>query len=284
MERSGENNRATLRLIACASFACLSFELALMRAFSISLSYHFAFMVLSIAMLGIGDSGTAISIFPGLKDISRIPRYGIMLAISIPASYLLANAVPFDPARLSWDRAQIFAVSLYHIILCVPFFCFGLIVSTAYASMSRKANAIYTSDLLGAGAGALAMAWLLSLGGPETSVFLVSSLIGAGLLFQAGRKTRIASVLVLAVNLAVFLMQPVFIQPRISPYKPFPLALQFPGAEHMRTAYSPYARVDLFRSPAVRSAPGLSFTYLAPLPEQTGIAVDAGDIYAITGE
>src|SRR4030065_1949636 len=105
MERSGENNRATLRLIACASFAALSFELALMRAFSISPSYHFAFSVLSIAMLGIGASGTALSVFPGLNDLRRVPLYGLMLGVSIPASYLLANAALFDPARLSWDRA-----------------------------------------------------------------------------------------------------------------------------------------------------------------------------------
>ncbi|MEK6699142.1 MAG: hypothetical protein AABZ10_08890 [Nitrospirota bacterium] len=282
MERSGENNRATLRLIVYASFACLSFELALMRAFSISLSYHFAFMVLSIAMLGIGASGTALSVFPGLNDLRRVPLYGLMLGVSIPASYLLANAVPFDPARLSWDRAQLFAVSLYYLILCVPFFCFGLIVSTAYASMSREANAIYASDLLGAGAGALAMAWLLSLGGPETSVFLVSSLLAAALLYRANGKTRLISALLLVFNTAILSLHPAFIQPRISPYKPFALALQFPEAALISTAYSPYARVDLFKSPMVRFAPGLSFTYLDPLPKQTGIAVDAGDIYAIT--
>ncbi len=275
---------AILPLIFIASFSGLSYEIALMRAFSISLWYHFAFMVISIAMLGIGASGTMLSVFPGLKSVRKIPRYALMLAVSIPASYLLANAVPFDPARLSWDRIQMLYISLYYVILCVPFFCFGLIVSTAYAAMTRETNTIYASDLLGAGAGALAMVWLLSLGGPEKSVFIVSSLIGAGLLFHVDRKMRTASVLVLAVNMAVLFMQPACIQPRISPYKPFALALQFPGAEHMRTAYSAYARIDLFKSPAVRFAPGLSFTYLAPLPEQTGIAVDAGDIYAITGE
>ncbi len=282
MERSRENSRTILRLIVYASFAGLSFELALMRAFSISLSYHFAFMVLSIAMLGIGASGTALSVFPGLNDLRRVPLYGLLLGVSIPASYLLANAVPFDPARLSWDRAQLFAVSLYYIILCVPFFCFGLIVSTAYASMSRKANAIYASDLLGAGAGALAMAWLLSLGGPETSVFLISSLLAAGLLYRVGGKTRLLSALLLVLNIAVLFLHPAFIRPRISPYKPFALALRFPEATLINTAYSPYARVDLFKSPMVRFAPGLSFTYLDPLPKQTGIAVDAGDIYAIT--
>jgi hypothetical protein len=60
--------------------------------------------------------------------------------------------------------------------------------------------------------------------------------------------------------------------------------LQFPEAKLLGTAYSPYARVDLFTSPAVRFAPGLSFTYLDPLPNQTGIAIDAGEIHAMTDE
>lgn len=284
MERFRENSRSFLTLIFSASLAGLSFEIALLRIFSISLWYHFAFMVISIAMLGIAASGTVLAVFPGMKDIRRVPRYGLLLAISIPASYLLANAVPFDPARLSWDRLQLLAISLYYIILCIPFFWFGLIVSIAYAARSEEANAIYASDLLGAGAGALAMVWLLSLGGPETSVFIISTLLATALLSSADRKTRTASLLLITVDLAVLFMHPQFIQPRISPYKPFSLALQFPGAEHLGTAYSPYARVDLFTSPAVRFAPGLSFTHLEPLPKQTGLAIDAADLHAITDE
>jgi hypothetical protein len=284
MWKYGDENRAFLRLIFNASFASLSYEIALMRAFSISLWYHFAFMVISIAMLGIGASGTVLSVIPNLKDIRRVPRYALMLALSIPASYVLANAIPFDLARLSWDRIQILFISLYYVILCIPFFCFGLIVSTAYSTMSPEATAIYASDLLGAGAGAIAMAWLLSLGGPETSVFIISSLLATGLLYQVDRKTRTVSAVLLSLNMAVLFMHPTVIQPRISPYKPFALALQFPGAELLGTEYSPYSRVDLFKSPAVRFAPGLSFTYLEPLPEQTGVAVDAGDIYAMTDD
>jgi hypothetical protein len=255
-----------------------------MRVFSISLWYHFAFMVVSIAMLGIGASGTALSVFPGLKDLRRVPHYGLMLAVGIPASYLCANAVPFDPARLSWDRMQLLAVSLYYVVLCVPFFFFGLIVSTVYSAMAREANAIYASDLLGAGAGAIAMAWLLSLGGPEVSVFLVSALLATGLVGLTGGKMRLAALLLLVMNMAVLYLHPAFILPRISPYKPYALALQFPGAERLGTSYSPYARVDLFKSPAIRFAPGLSFTYLEPLPAQTGIAVDASELYAMTDE
>jgi hypothetical protein len=284
MEPDRNSDRAIVRLIFAASLASLSYELALMRIFSISLWYHFAFMVISIAMLGIAASGTALSLFPSLKNIRRIPLYSFLLAAGMPASYLLANAVPFDPARLSWDWTQLFDLSLYYLMLSVPFFCFGLIVSAAYSAMPRATNAIYASDLAGAGGGAIAMVWLLSLGGPEMTVFTLSTLLLTGLLHRTRWRLRALALLLIAVNMTILFLHPAFIKPRISPYKPFALFLQFPGAKLLGTAYSPYARVDLFTSPAVRFAPGLSFTYLDPLPNQTGLAIDAGEIHAMTDE
>ena len=284
MQPDRNSDRAMMRLIFAASLASLSYELALMRIFSISLWYHFAFMVISIAMLGIAASGTVLALFPGMKDIRKVPLYGLMLAAAIPASYLLANAVPFDPTRLSWDWTQLFDLSLYYLILSVPFFCFGLIVSTAYATMPHGANAIYASDLAGAGAGALAMVWLLSTGGPEMSVFIIATLLLTGLIYWTGWKIRALALVLIAMNMTVLFIHPTFIKPRLSPYKPFSLALQFPNAKLLGTAYSPYARIDLFKSPAIRFAPGLSFTYLDPLPNQTGIAIDAGEIHAMTDE
>ncbi len=58
MEPSGDH-RNVLRLVFAASLASLSYELALMRSFSISLWYHFAFMPVGLLMglpfpLGIG--------------------------------------------------------------------------------------------------------------------------------------------------------------------------------------------------------------------------------------
>ncbi len=284
MERNRGDSRTVLGLIFAASFASLAYELALIRIFSISLWYHFAFMVISIAMLGIGASGTVLWVFPSLRVLRLIPRYALMLSVILPASYLLANAIPFDPARLAWDKLQILALGLFYLILAVPFFFFGLIVSTAYSALSQEAHTIYAADLAGAGAGALAMVWLLSLGGPETSVFLVSTLLASRLLYQTGWKVRIISLLVIAVSLLILYLKPSFIQPRISPYKPFAVAMQHPGAKLLATAYSPYCRIDLFKSPAARFAPGLSLTYLDPLPDQTGIAVDGGDIYAVTDD
>jgi hypothetical protein len=274
--------RRLLLLIFLSSLSCLAYELALIRIFSITLWYHFAFMVISIAMLGIGASGTMLAVAPALRDLRRVPMYGLLLGFGLPLSYLLANAVPFDPAKLSWDPLQVLNIGLYYLVLSGPFFCFGLIVSTTFSTLQEYPGSIYASDLLGAGTGSFLMFWLLSRGGPEQSVFLVSLLISTGLLFLARGAVRQAALLLLALDVAVLALQPQFIEPRMSPYKPLPVALQFPGAEHLKTYTSPYARVDLFKSPAVRFAPGLSLRYLAPLPAQTGLAVDGGDIHAIT--
>ncbi|MBU4320355.1 MAG: hypothetical protein KJ739_04625, partial [Nitrospinae bacterium] len=62
-----EKSRSILPLIFFVSLSSLAYEITLMRIFSISLWYHFAFMVISIAMLGIAASGTLLSVYPKLK-------------------------------------------------------------------------------------------------------------------------------------------------------------------------------------------------------------------------
>ncbi len=279
-----EKERSILPVIFVVSLASLAYEITLTRIFSISLSYHFAFMVISIAMLGIAASGTLLSVYPHLKDPEKIPFYVLSLCISLPVSYLLMNMIPFDPARLSWDRYQIFYLSLYYFILSSPFLSFGLVISTALATMTKATGHIYAADLSGAGIGSLLILWLLSSGGPAQAVFLISALVTIMLCVYSRTWIRYAACFLLLINVIALYLQPQFIETRISPYKPLEAALRFLGAEHLKTYYSPFTRIDLFRSPAARFAPGLSLKYLEDLPQQTGIAIDASDIYAITSD
>jgi hypothetical protein len=282
MKREQERFRGLYLLIAAVSFSSLVFELSLLRVFSITLWHHFAFMVICIAMLGIGASGTALAVFPGLKDLRRIPHYALLFAVSLPASYLAANSIPFDPARLSWDRLQLVFIALYSLALSVPFLFFGMTMAAAFSGLSANSGAVYASDLLGAGAGSLTVLLLLSLGSPETAVLAASCLAAAAVLAAGERSLRAAAAALIVLNSALLMLQPDFILPRMSPYKPLQVALSFPGAEHLGAYHSPYARVDTFRSPAVHFAPGLSLTYLEPLPRQIGIAVDGGALDAVS--
>lgn len=277
-----EGPRRLRVLIFVLSCSCLVFELSLLRTFSIALWYHFAFMVISIAMLGLGASGTFLSLVPGMRELRHIPLYALLFALSLPLSYIAANAIPFDPAQLAWETAQALWIGVYYLALAVPFFLFGCVMSTAYGSLSGQASSLYASDLLGAGVGSIAVLLLLSLGGPELAVLCASCLAAGAVLLVSRGPLRLLAVAAAAFALALALFRPSFIEPRMSPYKPLSFALSLPGAELTGTWYRPYGRVDSFRSPAVRFAPGLSLGYAAPLPRQTGIAVDGGSIEAVT--
>lgn len=269
----------TVFLVSCAA---LMFEISLTRIFSIHLSYHFAFMIISIAMLGIGSAGTLLSIYPKLKNISNINLYAVLTGISIIVCYIVSNRIPFEPVELLWNRMQVFYVALYYLVLSIPFFFAGILIVTAFSMLSEKSGLIYGSDLLGAGLGSLAVIGLLNFAAPEYSVLTASTICFIAAFVIGGKKTRLFTPVLAAIILLLFFIHPDFINVRISPYKSLSLALKYPGAEHLKTYYNSFSRIDTLKSPAVRFAPGLSLSYLEPLPEQIGISVDGDELNAVT--
>ncbi len=284
MNGSNDSWRSVFSLLFISSLASLAFELSLTRIFSITLSYHFAFMVVSIAMLGIGAGGTVLSIRSGLVKAEMLPVFGILLATAFPISYLIANALPFDPARFSWDRFQIFYLGLTCLVLAMPFFFFGLLALSLYALYPDRSGQVYAADLLGAGCGSILIFLVLSAGGPENAPFLASLVVSAILAVLIRGTMRAAVLVLILLDSAMLFLHPAIIDPSISPYKPLESALRFPGARRLAVSYDPSSRIDVFESPAVRYAPGLSLRYFDPLPNQTGIAVDGGDLHAFTDE
>ncbi|HXX58097.1 MAG TPA: hypothetical protein VEI96_08870, partial [Thermodesulfovibrionales bacterium] len=269
-------------VVYLCSFSSLAYEIVLTRIFSISLSYHFAFMIISIAMLGLGASGTVLSLYPKMKDPARIPIYTFFLGISISLEYLLSNMIPFDPVRLSWEKAQLLYIGLYYVTLSVPFFFTGSITATAFSLLSRYSGLLYGADLVGAGTGSIGILGLTTVTSPEHAVFAVSTIALMASFAAGGKRLKALSLLFILFNASLFLFHPTFAGIRMSPYKGLGAALRYPGARHMKTYYNPFSRIDLFRSPAVRFAPGLSLRYLEPLPEQIGLSVDGGGITAVT--
>lgn len=275
-------DRKTPFTILLCSLASLAFEVTLTRIFSISLWYHFAFMIISIAMLGLAASGAALAIFPRMKKVEWISRYSLLLGIAIPLSYLIANTVHFDPVQVAWDRGQLLHIALLYLVLAIPFFFSGLVVATAFSVQSSRSWLLYGADLLGAGIGSLGILLLLSLLPPERGLILISLFPFLAACLSGCAPLRVTALLCASISMFVFVRQPDFAELRISPYKGLPSALRFPGARMLKSYVSPFARVDTFESPAVRFAPGLSLRRTEALPPQIGLAVDGGDISAIT--
>jgi hypothetical protein len=268
--------------VGLCSFSTLAYEIVLTRIFSISLWYHFAFMMVSIAMLGLGASGTILALCPKFRHPAHLGSYGLALGTTLSASTLIANQIPFDPVALSWSGFQIIYIGLYYLVLAVPFFMTGLIIATALSSLSQQSGLIYGADLLGAGAGSLGVLGGMTLLGPERLIFALS-IVALGACFILARRTiRVLALVLILLNLGMLILLPDFVQLRMSPYKGLQVALRYPGADRLGTYDSPFSRIDFFRSPAVRFAPGLSLTYFEPLPEQIGFSIDGGEINAIT--
>jgi hypothetical protein len=265
------------------SVATLVFEISLTRVFSISQWYHFAFMVVSIALFGIGASGTFLSVFPSSVERSQgkiLSFMSLLFSLTIILSFIITNRIPFDPYRMAFDPLQIFYISLYYILLSLPFFFAGICIAIALRENADTAGMLYSFSLAGSGAGSLLVLVLLYLGG--TFAIVSASLIGAiaSIVFSPFNKKNCLTISWIIVVL-ILSSQP-FMQIHISPYKSLNIALRYPGAEILHTEWNSFSRVDVVRSPYVRYAPGLSYNYLRPLPPQLGITTDGGALDAIT--
>jgi hypothetical protein len=282
--------RHTYLGVFLVSLAALSFEVALSRLFSIAISYHFAFMVVSLALLGYGASGSLLVLFPSLlqKNPERFLSCSAMLfSVSCVVSYTAANQIPFDPVRISWDRLQLIYLFSEYLLLSVPFFFSGLCISGALTHFATNAGRIYCSDLAGAGTGSLLVLVLFLPFGGKGVVILPAMVAALGALaFGLRRSSQRWTLVPVSVLLAflVFLLwaRPSILEVRMSPYKGLKRALWYPDSKILDTQWNAFSRVDVVESPLVRFAPGLSLTFQKPLPPQLGITIDGDNMTAIT--
>ncbi len=270
------------------SSATLCLELSLTRYFSISQQYHFAFLVVSIAFMGYGASGSFLALLRIRDSIDRdkfLSYSSLLFSLTILASFFLCNLLPFDFIKLSWDKGQIPLIILYYFLLSIPFFFAGLTISFAITSASSLVNKIYFSDLLGAGTGTLCVLVVFLPKGDRGVILFISFLaLLSSLLFSTRRSTRFKLLLasLMAGEIALFLIAPSWLSFRISPYKALPVALKFPQAKHLFTKWNAVSRVDILESTALRYAPGLSLLYDKNLPPQFGLSIDGDELSAIT--
>jgi spermidine synthase len=270
------------------SSATLCLEISLIRYFSIAQQYHFAFLVVSIAFLGYGASGSFLSFFQNILKIERdrfLSISSLCFSFSIIISFLLCNAISFDFIKLSWGNSQIFSVFLYYFLLSLPFLFAGATLSFAIAHSAEYVNKIYFADLLGAGSGTLLSLIIFLPNGDRGTIMALSFLaLLSSFLFSKHRSYVFRSLLLILLVLEAFLFiqAPRWLSFRISPFKSLPTAMRYPKSQQLLTRWNALARIDIIDSPAVRFAPGLSLLYEKNLPSQLGLSIDGGEINAVT--
>lgn len=270
------------------SLATLMFQVSYMRLLSIASWHHFVWMVFSIAFLGYAASGTLLSLYPRLREPGfdqSLTTYSALFSVSSLLCYVASNLIPFDPARLAWDRLQPLYITVFYILLAIPFLLSGLTIALAMEGSDSNIGKLYFSNLIGSALGSFLVLPLFGpLDGP--GVMVLTSVIGgaSALVFALnlrGRRVAILLVWVLVIMIMVPFAGELFSM-KISPYKGMEAALRYPDSRLIDTKWNSFSRVDVVSSGMVRYAPGLSLKYEAQIPEQIGVFVDGDDLNAIT--
>jgi spermidine synthase len=272
--------------LAAVSAAALAYEIVLTRLFSIAHGYHFAFLAVSLALLGFGASGTALAIAPrwsrGLSP-ARLRLLSLVGSVSIVGGHLAANDIPFDPYRIALERDQLALLAAYLLALAAPFFLLGLVQGLALTAWPERAGRLYAAALVGSGLGCLLGLVALDRVSEPQAVVLAALVAACGAVAFGGRRLGTVGPAAAATVLALVLWQaPAWLDPRLSPYKPLSQLLTHPDARVVHSESSALSRLDVVEARTVRSAPGLSLTYEGSLPRQVGIAVDGDNILALS--
>ena len=271
--------------IALVSAGALAYQLLLMRWLAIAHWHPFAAMIISLALLGHGASGTWLGLCVArarARFALWFPASALLFAATATAVPLLARAVPFNGLELAWNLHQLLWLALLYLLLATPFFfaaaCFGL----AFARYGAGIPRLYAADLMGAGVGALlglALMWL-----PLEHALPLAATAGvlAAVLQAPGHAVRVIA-LGLALLLAIAATTRV-LAPPVNEYKGLAKALLMPQARVLAQRDSPYGRLSVVESVQVplRHQPGLSLANTREPAPQLGVFVDGDGLSVIT--
>ncbi|MCW8930324.1 MAG: SAM-dependent methyltransferase [Gammaproteobacteria bacterium] len=273
------------------SATALAYEILLMRLFSIIQWHHFAYMIISLALLGYGISGTLVSLlqeFLKRKFHIAYPLFLFFFSVSSVACFLLAQIIPFNPEAIIWDSKQFWHLLSLFLLFSIPFLLVASAICLVFLSYPGQIGKIYAVDLLGAGIGSISIIILLYYLFPISALMIIS-LIGLVATLIALHETQIkhkektVSFFIILTGALVFLILQNQIL-NISPYKDEAKILNISGTKIIEQQSSPLGLLSIIESKKIpfRHAPGLSLYNTKEPPEQLGLFTDASNMTAIT--
>ncbi len=286
----GQTSTPPLLSIFILSSAALAYEVLLIRLFSIIHWHHFSFMVISIALLGYGVSGSFITLFRNqlLINYKYVFLFNIVLfGLSSIACFIAIQQLPFNALEILWDSAQWQRLLLSYVLLTLPFFFVANAMALTMMRFNQQIPLVYGIDLIGAGLGAVSIMALLQVLTPDTLLrVLAISGLSAGFFalsnFKTAQRQISISILLLSIS-SVFMMPQTWLDLHLSEYKGLSQTLLLKDVLLRDTYSSPVSQTDIVQSPFIpfRNAPGLSLQSPVGPPEQLAVFRDGDEMTTI---
>ncbi len=133
--------------VGLISLSLLLFEMCMVRLFSVILSYHFVFLAVSVALLGLGVGGALGHAF---RDSVDTTDWRILLALT-GLTALALPTVTLLMVRPPWGARW----PVYGLLAALPFVSAGMLLALIYRRFVPTSGLLYGADLVGASAGCL---------------------------------------------------------------------------------------------------------------------------------
>jgi hypothetical protein len=242
------NRRLFFAGIFLISLSGLVLEIAITRIFSAAIWYHFAFVAVSVALLGLGSSGLFI------QYRTRKIKENWASDMTIFAAVGITLFVPFALFTMHALASHVTYLLLFMFLFAIPFFLIGIIISIAFNAFAAIAGRLYAADLIGASLGALVVVLFLTIFGGENTVLFVGliSAVAAtvfSIISKSKRKIMMSLAFVgFAVSLLVVNGATQIFSIQTDPYakKDLPIYLRdHPGSHIVKTQWNSFSRIDV---------------------------------------
>ncbi len=184
--------RTLLAGLALTSFSALLLELALTRLFSVVLFYHFAFLAISIALLGLGAGGVFAYLLKtrlagtGTRTLAARLCMTNSVALVVVLEIVLHTRVALQVSSMNFAR-----LTALYLSAAVPFFLTGLLFALVFARETQRIPRLYGADLCGGALACLAVVPLLNwVGGPNVILVAAATTAAAGAIWAGSRASR----------------------------------------------------------------------------------------------
>ncbi|MCX7798278.1 MAG: hypothetical protein N2249_06620 [Melioribacter sp.] len=163
------NNNFVYFVLFIISATVISFEIISTRISSVIFVYNYAFIILSLAILGLACGG--IYTFYKLKNVEKSNFYIVIFKVLIYYVISLASFSIF---------IVVFSITnhiVFFILLFIPFFLAGILYTLFFKSFSENIFKLYAADLGGAALGAFIPLVFLKFFGAVNSILILASFV-----------------------------------------------------------------------------------------------------------
>jgi hypothetical protein len=241
-------NTLTLAAVAFVTCGMLVFEILQTITLSLQVFAQNAFVVVSVAMLGLGCGGSLVTVFSTRGKLRNTPRVLWWCATLFAGSLVVTN--------LAASRSQ--ALEALVLLGVVPYIFVGLFLAVLFTAWRQAVPRSYCADLIGSAAGCIAIVLLMRLTGSVGKVtllaaaaaFVAAALLGLSISFARSLVSLVlaaATLMLLPFDASLYTYNP-------SPHKTYSLLLADPLIQTEREwSYWDY----LGRLDVVRPGPGI---------------------------